>query len=158
MESYFIIIIILIIFMTFYGGKNKLSKIEYQTKYFSNLQNLMKFEKKINIKNDENIEFIDISNKLEICIIPNLEKIYYLNLKPYTSFKINDFDFERNVMIIFNHKKIKFSLILKEDKNFDYLFNLNKKINILDIYPIFNNNYFSISLTIFIFKKPYWFN
>ena len=60
-------------------------------------------------------------------------------------------------MIVFNHHNIDLSIILKKNNNFNYLYNFNKKINVLDIYPIFNNNNFKILLTIFIMKKPFWY-
>ena len=159
METYFIILIILIILMTFYGGHNKLNKIHYETSYFKNLNNIIKYEQKIhkNIKNDINIPFEDITNKVNIQVIPNLQKVYYVDLNPFSSFTINNFNTDRNIMIIFNHHNIDLSIILKKDNNFNYLYNFNKKINVLDIYPIFNNNNFKIVLTVFIMKKPFWY-
>ena len=148
METYFIVIIIIIILMTFYGGHNKLNKIHYKSSYFNNLKNIIKFEKNIhkNVKNDINIQ-----------IIPNLQKVYYVDLNPLSSFTINNFNTDRNIMIVFNHYNIDLSIILKKNNNFNYLYNFNKKINVLDIYPIFNNNNFKILLTIFIMKKPFWY-
>ena len=159
METYFIVIIIIIILMTFYGGHNKLNKIHYKSSYFNNLKNIIKFEKNIhkNVKNDINIPFEDITNKVNIQIIPNLQKVYYVDLNPFSSFTINNFNTDRNIMIVFNHYNIDLSIILKKNNNFNYLYNFNKKINVLDIYPIFNNNNFKILLTIFIMKKPFWY-
>ena len=159
MDLYFLIILILVLLMIFYGGHNKLKRIEYNTNFFCNIHKIIQFEKKIqiNIKNNLNIPFEDLTNKINIHVIPNLLHIYYVDIKPYSSFTINNINLERNIMIIFNHSNDKIYLILQKINNDSYLYKIDKKISVLSIYPIYNNNNKIIPITIFILKKPYWY-
>ena len=157
---YYLIIIILIIMMLFYGGKNNLNKIEYNSHYFKNLNNIILFENNIkkNIKNDLNIDFEDITNRINIHVIPNLEYAYYIDIKPNNFYSIRNIDPNKNIMILFKHNDNDIiKLILKKDNNDYYLYDLNKKISITGIYPIYNNSNSLASVTIFIMKKPYWY-
>lgn len=158
---YYVIIIILIIMMLFYGGINNISKIEYKTNYFKNLNNIILFENNIkkNVKNDLNIDFEDITSKVNIHVIPNLEYAYYIDIKPKYYYDIENINTDSNIMIIFKHNETdNIKLIVKKDKNDAYLYDLNKKISITGIFPIFNNSDTLASITVFIMKKPYWYH
>jgi len=149
--------------MLFYGGQNNLNKIEYNSGYFKNLDNIILFEKHIkkNIKNDLNIDFEDITSRINIHVIPNLEYAYYIDIKPnnyYNIDNIDNIDNTKNIMIIFKHNDIdNVKLIVKTDKNNHYMYNLDKKISITGLFPIYNNSKTLISVTIFIMKKPFWY-
>ena len=157
---YYVITIILIILMLFYGGKNNINKIEYNSNYFKNLSNIILFEKDIKktIKNDLNIDFEDITNKINIHVIPNLQYVYYIDIKPKHFYNIDKIDIHYNIMIIFKHnEKDKIQLIVKKDKNDMYMYDLPKKISITGIFPIYNDSNTVSSITVFIMKKPYWY-
>jgi hypothetical protein len=159
MEIQFVVFIILIILMIIYGRHNKIKNINYNnTQYFKNLKNIIKFENKIKkkIKNDLNIAFEDITKKIDIHTIPNLQHVYYVDLNPFSSFTINNLNTENNLMIVINHTDKNLDLIIKKKNNYSYLYNFNGNINVLDIFPIYNNNDVVVSITIFILKKPYW--
>jgi hypothetical protein len=146
--------------MLFYGGKNNINKIEYKTDYFRNLSNIILFENNIKktIKNDLNIDFEDITDKINIHIIPNLQYVYYIDINSKHFYNINKIDTEYNIMIIFKHnEKDKIQLIVKKDKTHMYLYDLSKKISITSINPIYNDSNTVSSITVFIMKKPYWY-
>ena len=146
--------------MLFYGGKNNINKIEYNNNYFNNLNKIILFEKHIkkNIKNDLNIDFEDITNKININVIPNLEYVYYIDIKPNNYYSIDNIDPNIHIMIIFKHNdNHSIKLIVKKDYTEYSLYDLAKKISITGIFPIYNNSNNLTSVTIFIMKKPYWY-
>ena len=112
---YIIIIIGLTIFILFFGGHNQQSIIEYDSKYFDNLNTIIIFEKKLN-KNLDNIifnssNFVNINNFLNLSdiLIPNLVNCFYVQIKPFSLFNIFNLiekkDIKTSMMILFNHKK-----------------------------------------------------
>ena len=157
---YYAIIIIIMIMMIFYGGKNNINKIEYSTSYFKNLNKIILFEKHIkkNIKNDLNIDFEDITSKVNIHVIPNLEYAYYIDIKPKHYYKIENVNIDKHIMIIFKHNdKDDIKLMVKKDKTDAYLYDIKKKISVTGIFPIFNDSETLASITVFIMKKPFWY-
>lgn len=159
MELQFVVFIILIILMIIYGRHNKIKNINYNnTQYFKNLKNIINFENKIKkkIKNDLNIPFEDITKKIEIHTIPNLQFVYYVDLNPFSSFTFNNLNTDNNIMIVINHTDKYLNLIIKKKNNYSYLYDFKGNVNLLDIFPIYNNNDVVVSITIFILKKPYW--
>ena len=146
--------------MLFYGGKNNLNKIEYNSYYFKNLNKIILFEKNIkkNIKNDLNIDFEDITDKINIHVISNLEYAYYIDIYPNNYYSLHDIDPDKNIMIIFKHNiNDSIKLVIKKDISDYYLYDLHKKISITGIFPIYNNSNNLINITVFIMKKPYWY-
>jgi hypothetical protein len=157
---YYVIVIILLILMIFYGGVNNINKIEYNTTFFKNLNKIILFEDNIKkiIKNDLNIDFEDITKKINIHVIPNLEYAYYIDINPNNYYNIENIDSYKNIMIIFKHNPMnKIQLIVKKDKINYYMYDLDKKISITGIFPIYNNSNELVSITVFIMKKPYWY-
>ena len=59
-------------------------------------------------------------------------------------------------MIVINHTEKYLNLIIKKKNNYSYLYDFGGDVNLLDIFPIYNNNDVVVSITIFILKKPYW--
>ena len=164
---YIIIIIILTVMIIFYGGHNFQNKIEYESNFFNNINNLIIFEKKLqkysNIKNFINTDIININNYVKMCdyLIPNFLNCYFIKINAYSLFNIyNIIDLnyrDSSILIIFNHNKINNLELLINNKNiYGYFYNLNKKISITSVYPIFNNSNTIIYITIFVMKKPFW--
>lgn len=124
---YIIIIIGLSIFILFYGGHNYQNKVEYDTKYFDNLNMVIYFESKINdiIKNISfgPNEFININNYLDSThvLLPNFIDSYSIRIKPREFFNIFNIasctDLKTNMMIIFNHNKYNSLELLVENTN-----------------------------------------
>lgn len=181
---YIIIIIILTVFILLFGGHNNQTNIiEYESKYFENLNSIIMLEKKLN-KNVENIIF-DSNNFVNInkylispqIIIPNFVNCFYILIKPYELFNIfkiiNKNDIYTSMMILFNHKKYNnLELLIDNSSNnlykqnftnipdileHGYFYDLEKIISITGIYHIYNNSNENIIITCFILKKPFWF-
>ena len=137
--------------MVFYGGINKINKIEYSSDYFKGIHNLLLYENKIRktIKNDPNIDIEDITDLLDIDIIPNIEKVYYIELYPNKVFDINTYVKDNSLMIIFNHSKNNIYIN-------GYTLNYKKNPHIIDKQNMRVNK--KTDITLFIMKKPFWFN
>jgi len=166
--EYIILILLLTIIIIFYGGLNTIELVEYNSNYFSNLNKIIFYEKKlknINI-NFDNKSFIDITNYTNTfkTLIPNFVSSYSINIKPYTHFDINNIIGNLNkkflLMIIFNNDEginNNLELILDTKNNINYNYILMNKVSITSLYNIYNNNSNMINIIIFIMKKPYWF-
>jgi hypothetical protein len=125
---------------------------------------------------------IDLSE----CLIPNILDIFFVNIKPKTFFNIvkHVMNYDTKLMVIFNHNIViknnivnsntnvnvdidvsNLMLLLDSKKecnnhiceNYEYLYSVNKKISILNIYPIYNDSVQNINITIFIIKKSFWY-
>lgn len=164
-ETYIIILTILIMMIIIYGNSIKInnSLIEYNLNNYSYHKSLNIFEKYLQKYNNKDNEFIDITHKINLthCLIPNIENIYFINIKPFSAFNIPSLinHKESKIMIIFNHNFVDndLTLILNKDTNDEYnLYDVNKKTSILNIYPIYNNSDKKINLSIFILKKSHW--
>ena len=163
---YILIIILLTIMIIFYGGHNNRELIEYDSNFFLNFNNILIYEKKLQIYNHNFIDedYIDISTYIPLSetLIPNLIKPYFIYIKPYSYFNINKLIKELNkkslIMIIFNHNNNNnLELLLNIENNIAFNYKINKKISINAIYNIYNNSDTIINLTLFILKKPYWY-
>lgn len=178
---YLIILVLITIFMLLYGGHNFRKKVTYDSKYFdifkrvNFLCNEIK-EKTLYIKNEyTGKNYIVNMTKNISCdkIIPNCVNVYIINIKPsgvinmINFMKQQNFDINTHLMIIFdyngNHKKIydRFLYLIIEEKyegNYSLLHALDKKINIFDIYNIYNPTTNDVSFSLFLIKKPFWFN
>lgn len=176
---YIIIIIGLSIFMVFYGGHNNQNKIEYESNYFSSLNSIIIFEKKLNKLNKDDIftnkNFVNANenlNNLHI-LIPNFVNCFLIKILPYQIFDIfnivNKEDIKTHMMMIFNHKKHNNLELLIDTEKFDlnensnipaqsygYFYDLEKVISIVGIHHIYNNSNEQINITCFILKKPFW--
>jgi len=178
---YFCIIITVVLLMVIYGRPSKTSDylIEYDNTQFKYLEKLYFVDKQIeNSKITDNKIIIDkfgsieeITNKLNNCekFIPNIVSIYNITINPRSFFDSNKYINSTKIMII----KIINDLIdiqqikLLVNKNFEcnennlcgnygYFYSLDKKISIVNIYPIFNDTDKVINLTIYVIKKPFW--
>jgi hypothetical protein len=168
--DYLLIIIFLSIFVILYGGHNNQNLIEYDSYYFQNFDKIILFENKLQVYNTkvnfESNDFIDLDNyvKLSKSLIPNLENLYFINIKPHSFYNIEKiFDNKLNrveyLMIIFNHNKSNnLELLLgKDTDNNGYFYDLVKKITITGIFNLYNNSNDFINVSIFFIKKPFWF-
>lgn len=124
---------------------------------------------------------IDLSS----CLIPNIVDIFFINIKPNSYFNTNKhvIDNISKLMILYNHNintgmdnlkntndtngtESGKNLMLLIDKkkecihnicnNYGYYYNIDKKISIFDIFPIYNNSNFIINLTVIFIKKSFW--
>lgn len=166
--EYIILILLLTIIIIFYGGLNTIEMVEYNSNYFSNLNKIIFYEKKlknINI-NFDNKTFIDITNYTNTfkALIPNFVSCYSINIKSYKYFDIKNIigDLNRKflLMIIFNNDENRVNnleLILDTKDNINYNYPLINKVSITSLYNIYNNSSNTININIFIMKKPYWF-
>ena len=179
--TYLIILIILSLFIIFYGGHNNQELIEYNTNYFSNLKYIISFENKINliIKNKElfkNEKFININKFLNTTniLIPNFVNCFIIKINSYSLFNIYNLidkhDIKTHIMIIFNHNlcnnlelminksnNININDDCEINSNYEYFYDLTKPISILGIHHIYNNSNDNIIITCFIMKKPFWY-
>ncbi len=169
---YILLIIVLTIFVLYYGGHNFQTKVEYESEYFYNINKIIMFEKKLhkfnqeknfNEKNFINIE--DYVNTSQI-IIPNLVDMYFIKVEPNSFFNIENIfslDKSQHIMIIFNNstnsnndRLNNLELILNSDDDSIYLYKLKNKVSITGIYDIYNNSDNFVVFTVFIMKKPFW--
>ncbi len=160
---YLIIIIILTIFIIFYGGHNDQNKVEYESDYFNNLNTIINFEKKINLMQNNaeftKYNFININKYFNMTnvLLPNFVNCFLLKINSKDVFNIYDIvdksTVKNHMMIIFNHhKQNNLELII----DVDYFYNLKKNISITGIYHIYNNSYVDVIVSCFILKKPFW--
>jgi hypothetical protein len=149
-----IFIILLTVIMIFYGGQNKIDRIEYDKNYYKNINSLILYEKKIcktfEKLNDTNI--LDITNKFDIQVIPNIIKAFCIKINPKSKFDLSQNMEGRFIMIVFNNTNSKLYLEL----NHKYLYKLTQKISIVDSYDIYNNSVNKAIITIIFIKKPFW--
>ena len=155
----------------FYGGKNTVNMIEYNSNYFENYKNIMlvektlqKYNSKFNdiTKNESDYITIDEIDNISHIILPNYINNYLIKIKPYSYFdikKIIDIAKINNlIMIVFNYNNIEnLELLVNKDNNNGHFYNLTNKISITGIYDIYNNNDKEIYITVFIVKKPFWY-
>lgn len=151
-----IFIILLITLMVFYGGQNKIDRIEYSPNYFRHINNLILYEKKIHsiVKDDPSLPVDDITDKLNIEVIPNLEKVFYIDIEPKQTFRINKEFTNKRIMIIFNHSKSGLYLEINDE----HYYRLQNKISIVDCHNIYNNSDKKAVITLFLVIKPYWYS
>ena len=166
-----LIIVILAIFMIFYGGHNNQTKIEYTSSYFNNLKSIIIFEtflQKIIYNMDFKTNFICINEEFKLIktLIPNYVSCYCIRILPKDIFNIynciNKNSINTHMMIIFNHNKTNNLELLIGDKdtnnnNIGYYYSLTKTISITGIYHIYNNSNDTIYISCIITKKPYWY-
>lgn len=184
-NSYLLVIIIMLFAIIFFGGYKKPNnyQIEYYPQNHQYLNSLTFFEKQLQQYNYGNFDFMQITNEIDLtkCFIPNIVDIFFVNIKPYSYFNIRKYvkNYISNIMVLYNHNfvtetKDNFSnltlssdnlmLLLDYKKNcnyincndYGYFYPINKKISILDIYPIYNDSEFLINITIVIIKKSFW--
>jgi len=181
-----ILLILLTIIIIFYGGQNYSNVVEYNNDYFKNYNNIIIFEKILEkyynnfnsiqrisnardilpkseeINNNNYISIAEI-NKLADTILPNYINNYLIKIDKYFYFDITKIisvnDKNNLIMIIFNNNNVdNLKLIVNKEDNINYFYNLTKKISINGIYDIYNDNDFETYVTIFIVKRPYWYN
>lgn len=174
---YLITIIMLSIFIIFYGGHNNQDKIEFDTNYFNGLNLIVNFEKKINLiyKNNNNIfsnkNYVNINKYFNTSniLIPNFVNCFLIKINSNEIFNIYDIIdssiIKTHMMIIFNHNKHNdLELVITNhftqldlNKNNDYYFyDLEKNISLTSIFDIYNNSNKTAVITCFIVKKPFW--
>jgi hypothetical protein len=182
--SYTLVLIIMFSLIVIYGGSKKHNnlQIEYDSKNYKYLNSLTIFEKQLQQYNSSNFDYLQITNKINLseCLIPNIIDIFFVNLKPYSYFNTNNFVKNKisNLMVLYvhsltntsdNNTNIKnnnpnLSLLINKKKeciknnctNYGYYYDINNKISIFDVYPIYNNSNFIVNISIFIIKKSFW--
>lgn len=168
---YLIIILGLTIFMLFFGGHNNQELIEYETNYYSGLNIIIAFEKKINLMtkntNNEifiNQNFININKFLNTTnvLVPNFVNCFIIKIYPFKTFNIfnliNKTNSKTHWMVIFNHDETNnLELFIYSTNDKGYFYNLTKKISLVGIHHIYNNSNKNIIISCFILKKPFWF-
>lgn len=166
---YILLIIVLTIFVLYYGGHNFQTKVEYESEYFYNINKIIMYEKKLHKFNQEknfnNNNFINIEDYVSTSqiIIPNLVDMYFIKVEPNSFFNIENIfslDKSQHIMIIFNNSinntTNNLELILNSDDDSIYLYKLKNKVSITGIYDIYNNSDNFVVFTVFIMKKPFW--
>lgn len=176
----------MVLTIVIFGGYNKhnIFQIEYNPYNYQYLNSLTHFEKELQKYNHSNFDFMQITNKINLseCLIPNIVDIFFINIQPKTFFNIKKHvkDYSHNLMVLFNHNMIiesndyfsntnydVYNLMLLLDskkecnnhicENYGYFYNVNKKISILNIYPIYNDSDNVINITVIIIKKSFWY-
>lgn len=174
--SYLIIIIILSVFVVFYGGHNNQNKIEYNSDYFNNLNSIVNLEKKISAiytKNNifKNNNYVNINNYFNTTniLIQNYVNCFLIKINPndfFNIFNIIDKSISKyHMMIIFNHNtNNNLELLIDNDHKLNkyipsikYFYDLEKNISITGIYHIYNKSNEPIIITCFLLKKPFWY-
>lgn len=161
--SYFLVFIIMILLITIFGNVKKYnSGIEYNTSNYQYLNSLTIFEKKLQKYNSTDFEFLKITDKKDFynCLIPNIVDIFFINIKPFSFFNITSFISQQNlIMVLYIHNYLfnNLMLLVNKDNNYNYFYDITKKISILDIYPIYNNSNITINISVFILKKSFWY-
>lgn len=180
-----IIIIGLSLFIIFYGGHNYQNKIEYDTKYFDNLNVVIYLENKIdkilkNLSFGQN-KFINLDEYIDSAhiLLPNFIGCYGIKIGPYDYFNILNIvsftELKSHMMIIKNNSKSNdLELLINNNENNlysenndyinltninttqGYFYSLNKTISITGLYHIYNNSNNNVIITCFIIKKPFW--
>ena len=113
---FYIVLIILTIIIIFYGGKNSINLVEYDSNFFENFKNIVIFEKKLQnydskfediTNNDSDYITINEINNTSNIILPNYVNNFFIKIKSYSYFdikKVVDITMKNNfIMIIFNH-------------------------------------------------------
>ncbi len=170
--AYLILIIILTIFIVFYGGHNNQNRIEYNTFQWNNLD-LLNFLS-INHLTDTNKYFqmqnqtqnyYKISDKMILTdnFLPNFVDCYLIKIESKKIFNIDKIislkEHSNNLMILINnYNNIKLELLVEYKNNLGYFYILDKKISIVSIYDILNNSNETCFIYCIIVKKPYWFH
>lgn len=186
-NSYILVIVIMVLAMVIFGGYKKHNnfQIEYNPQYFQYLNSLTFFEKELQKYNHGNFDFMQITNQIDMseCLIPNIVDIFFVNIKPKSFFNIREHvkNYTSNIMVVYNHNVVtenndNFSNVKLQNHNitllldakkecnnnictkYGYFYSVNKKISILNIYPIFNDSNYVINITIVIIKKSFWHN
>ena len=142
--------ILLTIFMIFYGGHNYIKKIEYNSDYFYYINKLdicrNKFIRYSEIHDYTKIK--DISKDLLYFkdYIPNINHIYLLKLKARKIYDIGQLcDNLNNLMIIYNfHNYENIEIMIEKKNNYNLFYTVNKNIFITNVYDILNLNNFEI--------------
>ncbi len=160
--EYLITIIALTIIILIFGGKKYHHKLEYGINKFYNLQKLEKFSNKFQEYKKTSI----ISLKILDTIIPNIEKITVVYLKPNELYNVNNHcnqNFNNKcLMVIYDYDNINNNnlelLVSKDDNNNEGLFyKIEKNITITHIHSIYNNSSKIINFALILILKPHWF-
>jgi hypothetical protein len=159
--------------------------IEYNASNYQYLNLLSVFEKQLQKYNSSNNDFMRITQEVNLSdfLIPNIVDIYFINIKPHSYFNIYNHikyqDKNKNLMILYNHNisgdnftnitdvpdpNIDLMLLIDRKRecngtlceNYNYYYDITKKISILDIFPIYNNSKLIVNITLIIIKKSFW--
>lgn len=157
--TYFIILIILTIFILFYGGHNNINTIVYDRyKYFDIYKKISIFDNKFNkIYANANTlnERTDITDTITHFdyVLPNINKVEYIKLKGNHILEIDASS--DKLLLIYNFTECNLDLII-DYENEEYLYEL-KKFNIVKPSNIYNNSVYSCEFVICEINKPFWY-
>jgi hypothetical protein len=173
---YFLIILFLTVFMLCYGGHNFQKKIIYNSDYFltgktdSFIKKIAESANKTNINFNENY-VLNITDKSLIKEIPNCSNIFVINIKLKSFINVKEImnkiklNTDMHLMITcyfdktLNNNKYLNILVEQNDEEKSGLFYVvDKKINVTDIYNIYNPNNVNILFLLLLIKKPFWYN
>ena len=185
--DYFLIFLLIITLIIFYGGQNKIDKITYNDTFFyctKNLQifnsilkndnflnrinsskNLYKntiFQENISLENNQ-INFVYDIDENHPCfkgLFPNLSEIFFINLLPFNYFNVFDyFDNKKNLLMATytNNCTNSLKLVVKNDSKNIYFIDVEKNKMISNPYIIYNFSPENTKFILLFFSKPYWF-
>ena len=161
--EYFITIIALTVVIFLFGGKKVNHKIEYDANKFYNLKKIDKFKNKFKkYKETHTFKF-----KIFDTLIPNIENVTVVYLKPNELFSVNHYCDEnydnKCLMVVYNYDDQKVTdldlLVSKNSANLNegLFYKINKNVTITNVYPVYNGTQNTINFAIIIIKKPHWF-
>lgn len=160
MEEYYLIIIMITIFMIFYGGVNKILQIEYKHTYFNYIKNIRLFKKFLSKHNSkQNIDLLSISKNFNI-LINNLHSMYYINMDPFSYHIIDDMYDKSLLMIIYtvNNDYKKLQIIIEHVGDEIFLnYNVSSELFLTNPYIIYNNSNEDTKFILTFIKKPFWY-
>lgn len=161
---YINLMILLILFVIFYGGHNNIKKIEYDSDFFYYINKIEIYRNKfIKYSQTYNYDIItDISNDfiyLKQNYIPNINHIYLIKLKAKKIYDIKILCKNMNdLMIIFNFNDYKnIEILIEKQNDYNIFYDVSKNIFITNIYDILNSNNFEIQFGIIFISKPFWY-
>lgn len=156
---YITILVILTIFILFYGGHNNINTIIYDNyKYFDIYKKISLFDNKF-IKISKHNGFTNVKTNITNnithfdYILPNVNNLFYIKLQPHKILNINN---NPNILLlVYNFTNSNIDLIIDYDNN-NYLYKLGK-FNIVKPYNIINNSNYTSEFVICEINKPFWY-
>jgi hypothetical protein len=144
--------------------------IEFDDDKFKHLRNLGLLESRIRQNSNSNVEIENITKKVNGCetYIPNIVGVYNINIKPKSYINLQKYINRNLIMVILYNNDTdigKLQLVVNTNKecsnnkcgNYGYFYNVNKKMSIFKIFPLYNNSDKIINVNIFSIKKPFWY-
>lgn len=160
MEEYYLIIIMMTILIIFYGGINKISRIEYDYTYFEYIKNIRLLKNYLLSSNGKkNIDLHSITKHFSF-LINNLCSTHYVNIEPF-SYYVNDNMYDNSLLMIIytvnnDYKKLQIVINKLDDKKF-LNYNVSNDLFLTNPYVIYNNSNENTKFILAFIKKPFWY-